>query len=58
MIGLAYTVEIPKSLEEAANAIEERTAAKGFGVIHTHDAAATLTAKGLPLRLRNLSGPD
>lgn len=47
MIPLKYTVETRKSFEEAVEAIEEKTAAQGFGVLHSHDAVVTLAAEGL-----------
>jgi uncharacterized protein (DUF302 family) len=43
-----YTVETSKPFDQAVQAIEERTAANGFRVLHTHDVAATLAAKGFP----------
>lgn len=54
MTQVEYTVETEKSFDEAVKAVEERSAAKGFGVLHTHDVAATLAAKGFrrePLKL-------
>jgi len=49
-----YTVEAHKPFDEAVKAIETETAAKGFSVLHTHDLAATLAAKGFrrePLKI-------
>jgi uncharacterized protein (DUF302 family) len=43
-----YTVETSKSFEVAVQAIEQKTAEKGFRVLHTHDVAATLAEKGFP----------
>lgn len=49
-----YTVETRKAFDEAVNAVEEQSAAKGFRVLHTHDIAGTLAAKGFqrePLKI-------
>lgn len=49
-----YTVESSKNFEEAVQAVEARTAEKGFRVLHTHDVAATLAEKGFarePLKI-------
>ncbi len=43
-----YTVETSKSFAEAVAAVEQKTAEKGFRVLHTHDVAATLAEKGFP----------
>jgi uncharacterized protein (DUF302 family) len=43
-----YTVVSAKPMEEVVSAIEKKSAEKGFGVLHIHDVAATLTAKGFP----------
>jgi uncharacterized protein (DUF302 family) len=43
-----YTVTTAKSVDEAALAIERKSAEKGFRVLHTHDVAATLAEKGFP----------
>lgn len=43
-----YTVETSKSFEVAVQAIEQKTAEKGFRVLHTHDVSATLAEKGFP----------
>jgi uncharacterized protein (DUF302 family) len=43
-----YTVETSKPFDEAVKAIEEKSAAHGFRVLHTHDVAATLKEKGFP----------
>ena len=54
MTQIEYTVETCKPFDEAVKAIEEKSAAKGFGVLHTHDVAATLAAKGFqrePLKI-------
>jgi uncharacterized protein (DUF302 family) len=51
---IEYTVETHKPFEAAVKAVEEKSAAKGFGVLHTHDVAATLAAKGFqrePLKI-------
>ena len=49
-----YTVETSKSFDGAVQAIEQKTAEKGFRVLHTHDVAATLAEKGFsrdPLKI-------
>lgn len=54
MNQIEYTVESRKPFDEAVKAVQERSAAKGFGVLHTHDVAATLAAKGFkrePLKI-------
>jgi len=54
MTQIEYTVETCKPFEEAVKAVEAKSAAKGFGVLHTHDVAATLAAKGFkrePLKI-------
>ncbi len=54
MNEVEYTVETRKPFEEAVKAIQEKSVAKGFGVLHTHDVAATLAAKGFerePLKI-------
>lgn len=43
-----YTVETSKPFDEAVQSVQERTAANGFRVLHTHDVAATLAEKGFP----------
>lgn len=43
-----YTVETSKPFDQAVLGIEQKTAEKGFRVLHTHDVAATLTEKGFP----------
>ena len=43
-----HTVETRKPFEEAVRAIEQKSAEKGFRVLHTHDVAATLAEKGFP----------
>ncbi len=48
MPKLDYTVETSKSFAEAVAAVEQKTAEKGFRVLHTHDVAATLAEKGFP----------
>jgi murein DD-endopeptidase MepM/ murein hydrolase activator NlpD len=45
MTEVDYTVESRKPFDEAVKAVEEKSAAKGFGVLHTHDVAATLAAE-------------
>ena len=48
MKNFEYTVISGKSFDEAVKAIEQKSAEKGFRVLHTHDVAATLTEKGFP----------
>ncbi len=43
-----YTVVSAKPVDEAVKAIEQKSAEKGFRVLHTHDVAATLAEKGFP----------
>lgn len=42
----AYTIETPKSFDEAVRAVEEGAAKAGFRVQHVHDVQATLAEKG------------
>ena len=54
MTQIEYTVETLKPFDEAVRAVEEKSAAKGFRVLHTHDVAATLAEKGFrrePLKI-------
>ncbi len=37
-----------KPFDLAVQAVEQKTAEKGFRVLHTHDVAATLAEKGFP----------
>ncbi|HZP61816.1 MAG TPA: DUF302 domain-containing protein [Terriglobales bacterium] len=49
-----YTVETGKPFDLAVQAVEQKTAEKGFRVLHTHDVAATLAEKGFsrdPLKI-------
>ena len=48
MSQVEYTVETRHPFDEAVKAVERETAAKGFSVLHTHDLAGTLAAKGFP----------
>jgi uncharacterized protein (DUF302 family) len=48
MADFLYVVESSKSFDETVKAVEQKTAEKGFRVLHTHDVAATLTEKGFP----------
>jgi uncharacterized protein (DUF302 family) len=48
MEGFERTVTTPKSFDDAVRAVEEKSAEKGFRVLHTHDVAATLAEKGFP----------
>ncbi len=43
-----HTVESGKSFDEAVRAVEQKSAEKGFRVLHTHDVSATLAEKGFP----------
>jgi uncharacterized protein (DUF302 family) len=54
MDQIEYTVESRKPFDEAVKAVQEKSLAKGFGVLHTHDVAATLATKGFkrePLKI-------
>jgi len=54
MTQIEYTVETCKPFEDAVKAVEAKSVAKGFGVLHTHDVAATLAVKGFkrePLKI-------
>jgi uncharacterized protein (DUF302 family) len=54
MKGFQYTVNSSKSFDAAVSAVEQKTAEKGFRVLHTHDFAGTLAEKGFvrePLKL-------
>jgi uncharacterized protein (DUF302 family) len=44
---LGYTCETVKGFNDAVTALQERTAAKGFRVLHIHDLQATMAEKGL-----------
>lgn len=48
MKNFEYTVESSKSVDAAVAAVEQKSAEKGFRVLHTHDVAATLAEKGFP----------
>jgi len=48
MKNFEYTVESGKSFDDAVRAVEQKSAEKGFRVLHTHDVAATLAEKGFP----------
>ena len=51
---IAYTVPTAKAFDDAVQAVEERTAAHGFKVLHVHDVAQTLRDKGFeqaPLKI-------
>ncbi|HVJ07249.1 MAG TPA: DUF302 domain-containing protein [Acidisarcina sp.] len=54
MKAFEHTVTTEKSFDETVAAIEKKSAEKGFGVLHTHDVAATLREKGFvrePLKI-------
>jgi uncharacterized protein (DUF302 family) len=42
-----YTCETKKGFDEAVMQLQERTAERGFRVLHVHDVQATLAEKGL-----------
>lgn len=49
-----YTVGSEKLFEAAVEAVEKKSAERGFRVLHTHDVAATLAEKGFarqPLKI-------
>ncbi len=49
-----YTVGSEKPFEAAVEAVERKSAERGFRVLHTHDVAATLAEKGFarqPLKI-------
>ena len=48
MTPFAITVTTPLAFEDAVLAVEAKTAAMGFRVLHVHDVAATLSEKGFP----------
>ncbi len=48
MKAFEYTVVTAKAFEAAVQAVEKKSAEKGFRVLHTHDVAATLGEKGFP----------
>ena len=48
MDAFERTVTTRKGFDEAVRAVEEKSAEKGFRVLHTHDVAATLAEKGFP----------
>jgi uncharacterized protein (DUF302 family) len=48
MTTFLYAVESSKPFDETVKAVEQKTAEKGFRVLHTHDVAATLAEKGFP----------
>ena len=45
MKDFQYTVNSSKSFDAAVSAVEQKTAEKGFRVLHTHDFAGTLAEK-------------
>jgi uncharacterized protein (DUF302 family) len=42
------TFTVTKPFDEAVDAVQKASAAKGFRVLHVHDIAATLAEKGFP----------
>jgi uncharacterized protein (DUF302 family) len=48
MRSFQYTVKTAKSFDAAVTAVEQKSAEKGFRVLHTHDFAGTLAEKGFP----------
>jgi uncharacterized protein (DUF302 family) len=54
MQNFQYTVMSSKSFDAAVSSIEQKSAEKGFRVLHTHDVAGTLAEKGFtrePLKI-------
>ena len=54
MKNFQYSVNSSRSFDDAVNAVERKTAEKGFRVLHTHDVASTLAEKGFvrePLKI-------
>jgi uncharacterized protein (DUF302 family) len=54
MKNFQYVVETSKPFDAAVAAVQQKTAEKGFRVLHTHDVAATLAEKGFarePLKI-------
>jgi len=55
-----YTVTTAKPFDDAVAAVEARSKANGFGVLHVHDVKATLAAKGFdrePLKIVEICNP-
>lgn len=53
-MNFEYTVETEKSFDQAVEAVQAKTAEKGFRVLHVHDVTATLAEKGFqrePLKI-------
>ncbi len=48
MKNFEATVISSKSFDDTVKAVEQKSAEKGFRVLHTHDVAATLAEKGFP----------
>lgn len=48
MKAFEYTVSAGKFFDAAVTAIEQKSAEKGFRVLHVHDVATTLAEKGFP----------
>lgn len=48
MSNFQFTVKSAKSVDEAVKTVEQKSAEKGFRVLHTHDFAGTLAEKGFP----------
>ncbi|MHB8928443.1 MAG: DUF302 domain-containing protein [Bacillota bacterium] len=51
---MSYTVTAGKAFDQAVQAVEAKTAEKGFRVLHVHDVQATLKEKGFerePLKI-------
>lgn len=54
MMNFETTVESPISFDDTVTAIEKEALSEGFRVLHTHDMAAALAAKGFqrqPLKI-------
>ncbi len=48
MSNFQYTVKTSKSFDAAVDSVEQKSAEKGFRVLHIHDFAGTLAEKGFP----------
>lgn len=49
-----HTITTDRAFDDAVEAVEQAAVSHGFGVLHTHDVAATLAAKGFarePLKI-------
>jgi uncharacterized protein (DUF302 family) len=48
MREVLHTVKTKKNFGDAVQAVEQKSVAHGFRVLHIHDVAATLAEKGFP----------